>query len=108
FMDGIDGITGVETLTVSLGLMALGLLVDMPGPVEAVYAAALAGGALGFLAHNWPPARLFMGDVGSVPLGFLLGFLLLAAADAGFWAVALLLPLYYWADATLTLLHRLW
>jgi UDP-N-acetylmuramyl pentapeptide phosphotransferase/UDP-N-acetylglucosamine-1-phosphate transferase len=48
-----------------------------------------------------------MGDVGSVPLGFALGWLLLAAAAAGLGPAALLLPLYVLADATLTLLRRL-
>ncbi|MCZ6744107.1 MAG: glycosyl transferase, partial [Alphaproteobacteria bacterium] len=47
------------------------------------------------------------GDVGSVPLGYLLGWLLLEAALKGFWAPALILPLYYLADATITLLRRL-
>src|SRR3546814_8785143 len=49
------------------------------------------------------PAKVFLGDVGSVPLGFLLGWLLLGLAAAGHWAAALILPLYYLADATITL-----
>jgi UDP-N-acetylmuramyl pentapeptide phosphotransferase/UDP-N-acetylglucosamine-1-phosphate transferase len=62
--------------------------------------------AAGFLVWNWHPARLFLGDVGSVPLGFALGWLLLHAAIAGYWAAALILPLYYLADATITLGRR--
>jgi UDP-N-acetylmuramyl pentapeptide phosphotransferase/UDP-N-acetylglucosamine-1-phosphate transferase len=61
---------------------------------------------LGFLAWNWSPARIFMGDVGSVPLGYLLGFLLLELAFRGGWLAALILPLYFLADATLTLGRR--
>ena len=61
---------------------------------------------LGFLPWNWSPAKIFLGDVGSVPLGYLLGWLLLMAAGQGLWAVAVILPLYYLADATLTLLKR--
>jgi len=106
FMDGIDGIAGVETLVVSLGLVAVALLVGAP-PAAWWPALALAGAAAGFLAWNWPPARLFLGDSGSVPLGYLLGWLLLSAAAAGHWAAALILPAYYWTDATLTLLKRL-
>src|SRR5262249_57296728 len=49
----------------------------------------------------------FRGDVGSVPVGSLLGWLLLALAAAGFWAPALILPLYFLADASWTLLRRL-
>jgi UDP-N-acetylmuramyl pentapeptide phosphotransferase/UDP-N-acetylglucosamine-1-phosphate transferase len=55
---------------------------------------------------NWQPAQVFLGDVGSVPLGYLLGWLLLEAALKGLWAPALILPLYYLADATVTLAKR--
>lgn len=98
FMDGIDGITGVETLAVAGGLLLL--------PGEHLVPAAIAGASLGFLAWNWHPARIFLGDSGSVPLGFLLGWLLLDLAMAGQWAPALILPAYYLADATLTLARR--
>ena len=105
FMDGIDGITGVETVSISLGL-ALCLALLGGAPVSLALALLLAGAALGFLPWNWAPAKVFMGDVGSVPLGYLLGWLLLLAASHGFWASAVILPLYYLADATLTLLKR--
>ncbi len=105
FMDGIDGITGVETVALGGGLAAVALVA---GPAdEAGFGLVLAAGAAGFLAWNWHPARVFLGDVGSVPFGYLAGGLLLALAAAGHWAAALILPLYYLADATLTLLRRL-
>jgi len=105
FMDGIDGISGVETLVICGGLVAVGALAPLaPGPVAC--AALLAAALLGFLVWNWEPSKLFLGDVGSVPLGYLLGWLLLAAAADGQWAAALILPAYYLADATLTLLRR--
>lgn len=103
FMDGIDGITGVEAAAI-----AVGLLIALPGAVAAGPLAVVAGCALGFLVWNWHPAKIFMGDVGSIPLGYLLGYLLLSGAahhPAG-WAAALILPAIYWADATLTLLRR--
>jgi UDP-N-acetylmuramyl pentapeptide phosphotransferase/UDP-N-acetylglucosamine-1-phosphate transferase len=108
FMDGIDGITGVETLTIGLGLGLVGLVAGL-GPTSAlgVVPWLLAGAAAGFLVWNWAPSKVFLGDVGSVPLGFLLGALLLQAAAAGQWAPALILPAYYLVDATLTLLRRL-
>ena len=110
FMDGIDGITGVETIAVAGGLAAALLLVA-PGEngdwSKASLAGVLVGAAAGFLMHNWHPARLFLGDTGSVPLGYLLGWLLVwSACVAGLWWLALVLPLYYWADATMTLLAR--
>lgn len=110
FMDGIDGITGVETIAVAGGLVLVLLLVA-PGDNGAwsmpALSAVLAGAAAGFLMLNWHPARLFLGDAGSIPLGYLLGWLLVwTACVAGLWWLALVLPLYYWADATLTLLAR--
>ena len=72
----------------------------------AALAAPLAAAAIGFLVWNWAPARIFLGDVGSVPLGYLLGFLLLGVAADGHWKIALILPLYFLADATLTLCDR--
>ena len=61
---------------------------------------------LGFLFWNWAPAKVFLGDVGSVPLGFLLGWLLVSLASKGYWVQALILPAYYIADSTLTLAMR--
>ena len=106
FMDGIDGISGVEGTSLGLGAFLLALLGMAPaglGPLGL----ALAGVSLGFLLWNWNPAKIFLGDVGSVPLGYLAGWLLLALAAAGAWQAALLLPAYYLADATLTIAHRL-
>ena len=106
FMDGIDGITGVETISIGLGLFALSQLAPAFPHLEGWFGLIVAAAAFGFLLWNWHPARIFLGDVGSVPLGFLLGGLLLGTAAAGQWAAALILPLYYLADATLTLLRR--
>lgn len=106
FMDGIDGITGVETATIGLGVLALAAL-GQASPELGGLGLAAAAAAAGFLAWNWHPAKIFMGDVGSVPLGFLLGWLLLALAAEGAWPAALILPAYYLADTTLTLLRRL-
>ncbi|MPZ08999.1 MAG: glycosyl transferase [Kiloniellaceae bacterium] len=105
FMDGIDGITAVETVAIGGGLALVAVLQDL-APVAIFQSAALAAVAIGFLYWNWAPSRIFLGDVGSVPLGYLLGWLLVGAAADGFWAVAVILPLYYLADATWTLLRR--
>jgi UDP-N-acetylmuramyl pentapeptide phosphotransferase/UDP-N-acetylglucosamine-1-phosphate transferase len=106
FMDGIDGITGVETATVGFGLGLVALLTGS-GVADAVLPWLLAGAAVGFLWWNWAPSKIFLGDVGSVTLGFALGWLLLHSAAQGQWAAALILPAYYLADATITLLRRL-
>ena len=105
FMDGIDGISGVETVALGLGLF---LVAAVAGPIDAGgFGLLLAAAALGFLVWNWHPARVFLGDVGSIPLGYLLAWLLLALAYAGHAVPALILPLYFVFDATFTLLSRL-
>lgn len=105
FMDGIDGIAAVEAIAISGGLAAIFALV-VQSPLGAFLAAVPAAAALGFLPWNWAPSRIFLGDVGSVPLGYLLGGALIGTAASGFWAAALILPLYYLADASLTLARR--
>ena len=62
---------------------------------------------LGFSPFNRPVAKIFLGDVGSLPIGLLLGWCLLQLAWHQQFAAALLLPLYYLADATVTLLRRI-
>lgn len=106
FMDGIDALAGAETIVIAGGLAVVGLLAGRPADawMPALWLVAVAAG---FLVWNRPPARIFLGDSGSVGLGVLLGWLLLHAAAEGHWAAALILPGYYWADASLTLLRRL-
>jgi UDP-N-acetylmuramyl pentapeptide phosphotransferase/UDP-N-acetylglucosamine-1-phosphate transferase len=107
FMDGIDWITISEMLPVTgaLALFAAAGHLPLHGFILAL---ALFGALLGFAPFNRPVARLFLGDVGSLPIGLLVGYLLLLLAGAGYVAAAFLLPLYYLMDATLTLLRRLW
>jgi UDP-N-acetylmuramyl pentapeptide phosphotransferase/UDP-N-acetylglucosamine-1-phosphate transferase len=110
FMDGIDGITGVETIAIGLGLFALlataGNDIGPPGIALALAALVTSSAAAGFLILNWHPARVFMGDVGAIALGYLLGWFLLTLAAWGYWSAALILPGYYLADATITIVRR--
>ncbi|HYL32237.1 MAG TPA: glycosyltransferase family 4 protein [Stellaceae bacterium] len=103
FMDGIDGITGVETVCIGLGVAIVSFIGGRDLAALALVAVAV---ALGFLRFNWQPASVFLGDAGSVPLGYVMGWLLLVLARDGLWAPALILPLYYLADATVTLARR--
>jgi UDP-N-acetylmuramyl pentapeptide phosphotransferase/UDP-N-acetylglucosamine-1-phosphate transferase len=68
FMDGIDGLAASQAVIAGLALAVAGMLVV--NPLVAVCGALLAAASAGFLPHNLPPARLFMGDVGSTFLGF--------------------------------------
>jgi UDP-N-acetylmuramyl pentapeptide phosphotransferase/UDP-N-acetylglucosamine-1-phosphate transferase len=109
-MDGIDWITVAEVVPVTAALAMLSALGALPSG-GAILALALLGATLGFAPFNKPVARLFLGDVGSLPIGLLLGYLLILLAGQGqgkgHVAAAILLPLYYLADATITLLRRL-
>jgi UDP-N-acetylmuramyl pentapeptide phosphotransferase/UDP-N-acetylglucosamine-1-phosphate transferase len=105
FMDGIDGIAATETACIGVGIAVVAVIAGLDHR-SLLYGLTAAAAVLGFLYWNWHPARLFLGDVGSVPLGFLLGWLLLSLAARGQWPAALILPLYYLADATLTLIRR--
>ena len=107
FMDGIDGLAAGEAAAIGAGLWLAAVAGTGVDGAAALLAGALTGAAIGFLLWNWSPARLFMGDVGSVPLGYLLGFVLLGLGLRGHWRIALILPLYFLADATLTLGRRL-
>lgn len=113
FMDGIDGIAALQALAASVGWACLGWLA---GHDLLLWSGiATAGATLGFLPHNWSPARIFMGDVGSAFLGFVFAALLLVAIgdDSGavdtervpIVAVAFVWPFVF--DAMLTFLRRL-
>jgi UDP-N-acetylmuramyl pentapeptide phosphotransferase/UDP-N-acetylglucosamine-1-phosphate transferase len=106
FMDGIDWMTVAEFVPITAGLTLIGMLGALP--IQGIVVAlALCGGLIGFAPFNRPVARIFLGDVGSLPLGLLFGWLLVLVAGNGYFAAALVLPLYYVADATLTLLRRI-
>lgn len=106
-MDGIDGITGVETGFIGLAAAAI-FIVTGAGSLWLPVSAAVVGGAvLGFLIWNWQPARVFMGDVGAIPLGFVCGWILINMAASGLLLPAILLPLFHCLDATMTLGMRL-
>lgn len=105
FMDGLDWMTVAEILPITMALAAFGLWGKLPTDISIV-AAALAGAMIGFAPFNKPVARLFLGDVGSLPIGLLTGWCLLNLAGQQHLTAAILLPLYYLADATLTLLRR--
>lgn len=106
FMDGIDWMSVAEVVPITACLAVLAALGALPA-AGGLLAIALLGAMLGFAPFNRPVARLFLGDVGSLPIGLMTGWLLIVLAGRGHLAAALLLPLYYVADATLTLARRL-
>lgn len=108
FMDGIDGLAGVETLFVALGGVII-LLKTGEDLGVAHWLLVLSAATLGFLVWNWPPAKIFMGDVGSGFVGFTFGWLTLFTSQNGSMSIWVWLILYgvFVCDATVTLVRRI-
>ena len=106
FMDGADGLAGGMAV---IGFATFALAAWEASPAVSLVSIAVASASAGFLAHNFPPARVFMGDAGSVPLGFLAGGLGYYGIAAGLWPVWFPLLVFspFIVDATVTLLRRL-
>jgi len=106
FMDGIDGIAGAQCLLLCVGVQLLaGGMSGWAGELAWVGA----GASLGFLLFNWPPAKIFMGDVGSGFLGLVSAYLVIAAyLDDGVPLIASMILLAgFWFDASYTLCVRM-
>jgi len=108
FMDGIDGLAASEMIGIGMGFCLLSAFDGAFPHALFAYSLIVAAAGCGFLWWNWHPAKIFLGDVGSIPIGFLLGYLLLLAATSGYLFAALILPAYYLSDSTVTLAKRLY
>lgn len=109
FMDGIDGISGSVALTAALGWMLfLGVTGNFSSPVFWI-ALAIAATNLGFLGHNWPPARIFIGDVASTFLGFCFAVLPLLTVNQieDSFLLGVIVMWAYILDTAITFLRRL-
>lgn len=106
FMDGADGLAGTEGVAGFLAYAAGFAMAGQDG--LALWSGAIAAACCGFLCFNWPPARIFMGDVGSIPLGFLAGALAILGVARGIWPVwfPLLAFAPFLLDASVTLVRR--
>jgi UDP-N-acetylmuramyl pentapeptide phosphotransferase/UDP-N-acetylglucosamine-1-phosphate transferase len=106
FMDGIDGIAGAEAVAVAAGYVLVVTAAGAGNPLDQL-ALIVAAATAGYLFWNWHPAKVFMGDTGSIALGFVLGWMMIDLCLRGLSAAAVILPLYFVADATFTLVKRL-
>ena len=106
FMDGSDGLSGAMTV---VGFGAYAIAAYWAGSSRAPALLALAAAVAPFLLVNWPPARIFLGDVGAVPLGFLAGVFGIEGWREGWWPAwfPFLVFLPFIADASVTLVRRL-
>lgn len=112
FMDGIDGLAAGQAAFMAAAAVAVALLGggDAGGPFGwGWWLLAVAAASAGFLAPNWPPARIFMGDAGSLFLGFMLFALALVSVSEGAlrWPVWLILGAPFLADTLVTLVVRM-
>jgi Fuc2NAc and GlcNAc transferase len=111
FMDGIDGIAGAQAIFMLLGSAALAAWANTNVISSPVWMLILcvAAATVGFLMLNWPPAKIFMGDVGSTWLAFMLFALALLSVQAGWlsYATWLVLAAVFVTDASVTLLTRM-
>ena len=107
FMDGIDGIAGGQAVVAGLGWAVLGWMIDEQ--LICVFGLLIATTSLGFLGHNWPPARIFMGDVGSAFLGYTFAALpiIVTQKDPRFAMIGIILVWPFVFDTTFTFLRRL-
>ena len=107
FMDGIDGIAGGQAVVAGLGWAILGWFGGQP--LVGIMGLLIATASLGFLGHNWSPARIFMGDVGSAFLGYVFAAMTVLAAQADpvfvLAGIALVWPFVF--DSVLTFTRRL-
>lgn len=90
-LDGLDGLAGGVAAIIGISLLAYAIFQD--NQATAILLAAVIGACLGFLGHNWEPAKIFMGDSGSLTLGFLFGVLTLHSSLKAPAAVAILVPI---------------
>jgi UDP-N-acetylmuramyl pentapeptide phosphotransferase/UDP-N-acetylglucosamine-1-phosphate transferase len=104
FIDGIDGMNAVQTIHIA----AVSAYFAWHNN-EVIYAQSLIiiAAMLGFLVWNWHPARIFLGDSGSIPLGFIMGYMLFKLMMQGHYAAAAIAPIYTIADTGITITKRL-
>ena len=107
FMDGIDGMAGGQAVVAGLGWTIMGLMGGHP--FVGLMGVLLAASSLGFLFHNWPPARVFLGDVGSAFIGFTLAVLPVMAVQRNprFMIVGILFVWPFVFDTSFTLARRM-
>ena len=113
FLDGIDGITVSETIHLSLTIIILCFFrydIIVNADIILSTSTIILGWAAGFIYFNWQPAKIFLGDSGSITIGFLIGLCLITMSSSSYelFIACLIAPLYYILDGGLTILIRLY
>ncbi len=107
FMDGMDGITSIQIISLSIFVNILGIA-NIIETNFLYFSLVLFAIFMAFLSVNKPPAKIFLGDVGSIPIGFLVGFIIIYnVICTGLVIPFLIIIMYYLLDSSITLLNRL-
>ncbi|MFM7040115.1 MAG: MraY family glycosyltransferase [Planctomycetaceae bacterium] len=108
-IDGVDGLASITGIVLSLSVAAVTLILD-GRPDGLLMSLALAGSLAGFLIHNFPPARMFLGDSGSMLIGLILGCVALKCSVKQYTVVAMVMPTAIWAipifDVAMAIVRR--
>lgn len=107
FMDGIDGISSIQCIIIGIGVGCCLFLSEDINKIENIIAGFFVGSGSAFLIWNWHPAKVFLGDAGSIPIGFINAILALLLFKNGLWYVPLILNSYYLTDTAITLIIRI-
>jgi UDP-N-acetylmuramyl pentapeptide phosphotransferase/UDP-N-acetylglucosamine-1-phosphate transferase len=102
-----DGPCTITTIAIATGLSLIAVFSGNFPSALSVYGLTIASACAGFLWWNWPPAKVHMGETGAAPLGFLVGYLLMLAANQGYYYTSLILPAYLFAEGSFMLVRRL-
>ena len=105
FMDGIDGISTIESIHITATIMIISYITGNEQLFK--FAMIVCAANFGFLPYNFPPAKVFMGDIGSISLGLINGALVIYLFLESHYAASLIIPLYYLMDSGITLLLRI-
>ena len=107
-MDDVDGFASTGILSISATLCIAMVLIGKFPSLLSSYSLVVASATCGFLWWNWPPSKISLGKVGSIPLGFVVGYLLLLAVRAGYGYAVLIMCAYYISDNVISWCKRTW
>lgn len=107
FMDGIDGLASSEAIHISFNILILSSSFLLTQELKKL-CLIITTANLTFLKWNWHKAKIFMGDSGSIPLGFILGWMLIKLALSGAIILSIIIPLYFLSDTLITMIKRLY
>lgn len=102
FMDGIDGMSSVEMTSILVSTMVILLVSATESSIIFVIILFMAA-SVGFMWNNWSPAKVFLGDSGSIPIGYILALLMLIFAIKGLWLQMIIISAYYLVEPTIVI-----